>query len=340
MEPYAKEYKRIANYTGLCLVLFIVIFYATNVATAVVAVFIPPFVGEDIYYSLVSVGQMIAYLSSFIIPALILRAILKRSGTLQPPRLELKLPKGSLLLIPAAISLALASAYINSWLLSGFGTSDAYSELLGVSSEPYELYEILIMFVSIAVVPAICEEFLFRGTILSNLLPFGRNAAIVGSAVLFGLMHQNPYQILYTTVAGLILGYAYIKTDSIWCPTIIHFCNNAFSVTEQVIEANCRAEVSAVVIPVMDAVMLFGGLICLAVYLSIDAKRGKVKLKSGSFGVIIEERESFADKPISPRDKLRCFFAPAMIVFVVLALMAAVSTLLMLIFYSGMSEML
>ncbi len=340
MELYAKEYKRIANYTGLCLVLFIVMFYVTNAGMALLSVFIPFSVVEEISYSLLSVGQMIAYLASFIIPAVVLRAILKKGGSLQPLRLDFKLPKISLLLIPAAISLALASAYINSWILSIFDVSEVYSELLGVSSEPYAAYEILLLFLSTAIVPAICEEFLFRGTILSNLMPFGRGVALVGSSVLFGLMHQNPYQILYTTVAGLMLGYAYIKTGSIWCPTLIHLCNNAFSVTEQVIQANCSAEVSAVIIPIMDVAMILGGFICFAVYLAIDAKREKDRLRSGSFGVIIEECDAYEEKPISPREKLRCFFAPGMIVFIVLALIAMVSTLLMLVLLAGTSVML
>ena len=335
MSPYVKDYKRIANCTGLCLCIFIVMFYVTNTAVSVFSV-LPIFMGEDLSYSIISVAQMIAYLSSFIIPAIILRSMLKRFGLLQPLRLDISLPLGSLLLIPAAIALALASSYVNSWLLLPFDISDAYYELLGMSSESYAAYEILIMFVSTAVVPAVCEEFLFRGAVLSSLMPFGRGVALVGSSVLFGLMHQNPYQMLYTTVAGLLIGYAYIKTRSIWCPMIIHFCNNAFSVTEQVIGANCRAEVSAVLLPVMDTLMLLGGFICLAIYLLKEARLRRERLSQGSFGVIIEESDSYAAKPISPADKLRCFFAPGMIVFVVLALISVISTLLLLVLFSGM----
>ena len=334
MDLYKRDYKKIANCTGICLCIFLVAFYFLNTTLSIASAF-TMFMSEDIGFSIISVLQMIAYLASFIVPALILRALLKNAGLQQPSGLKFRLPASSLLLIPAAIAVALASAYLNSWLLSPFDISDAYSELVGTSAEPYAAYEILIMFVSTALVPAVCEEFLFRETILSNLLPFGKGVALVGSSVLFGLMHQNPYQILYTTVAGLLLGYAYIKTRSIWCPMIIHFCNNAFSVTEQVIAVNCRAEVSAVLVPIMDVTMILGGVICLAIYLLRDAKQRRERLCEGSFGKIIEASDSYEAKPISASDKLRCFFAPGMIVFVIFALISAATTLLLLIFASA-----
>lgn len=336
MNLYTKDYIKIANYTGICLCIFLAAFYFLNTNLSIVSVF-AMFMSEDIGYSIISVFQMIAYLASFIVPAIILRALLKKSGLQQPSGLKLRLPASSLLLIPAAIAVALASSYLNSWLLSPFDISDTYSELLGTTGEPYAVYEILLMFISTALVPAVCEEFLFRETILSNLLPFGRGVALVGSSVLFGLMHQNPYQILYTTVAGLLLGYAYIKTRSIWCPMIIHFCNNAFSVTEQVIAANCKAEVSAVLLPIMDILMILGGVICFAIYLLIDAKKGRERLLCGSFGRIIEPSDAYEEKPITPKCKLRCFFAPGMIVFVVFALISMATTLLLLVLLRGVS---
>ena len=173
------------------------------------------------------------------------------------------------------------------------------------------------MFLTGALVPAVCEEFFFRGTILSNLLPFGRGVAIIGSAVVFGLMHQNPYQLIYTTVAGLMLGYAYVETKSIWIPTFIHFFNNAFSASQEIIYANCREGLAEAIVIVMDVFVVFLGIACLIIYKRIASKKKKEKYENGSFSVILESSESYEQKPVVR--KIRCFFSVGMIVFVILA---------------------
>lgn len=332
-----KDYKKIANFTGLCLILFVVMFNVTGVASVLISELIAPFISYDAYYTISSVLSIISYLSSFIVPALILRAILKRFNVLQPMNLEFRLPTSSLLLIPAGIGVTMTLAYVNSLLLSFLDISDAYAELVGGTNTVYTAYQILLLYVSTALVPAVCEEFLFRGTILANLRPFGQGVAIVVSSVLFGLMHQNPYQLLYTTAAGFVLGYAYVKTRSIWCPTLIHFFNNAFSVTEQVILSNAKAEVANIVIPIMDVGIIVVGFICFAVFLAIDAKKQRGKYRDGSFGVLLEESESYTQRRISSRSKLRFFTAPGMIIFVIVALSSVVMTLAMLMLLSGVS---
>ena len=331
MDLHTRDYKKIANYTGLCLCIFLVAFFILNILSSMTSVF-GGLAGEDIDYTVLSVAQMISYLVSFIVPAVVLRAMLSREALAPRQRLELRLPPSSLLLIPAALAVSISAAYINSLLLSPLNLTDAYMELWGTTDEPYKAYEIFIMFISTALVPAVCEELLFRETILSSLLPFGKGVATVFSAVLFGLMHQNPYQILYTTVMGVILGYAYIKTRSIWCPMIIHFCNNAFSVLEQVISANCSEEVSALVIPLLDVIIIIGGLSCLVIYLLRDAKQSRERLRGGSFGRLIEMCDDYEAKPVSPANKLKCFFAPWMTVYVIIALLSSLLTVPLLLF--------
>ena len=50
--------------------------------------------------------------------------------------------------------------------------------------------------------------------------------AIIFSALLFGLIHGNTGQLLYTTIMGLILGYIVVKTNSIKYAVIIHIIQN------------------------------------------------------------------------------------------------------------------
>lgn len=337
LDFHERDYRRIANRTGICLLIFIGMFNATGVVAILLSELIFPFLPYEIYYTLSSVLSIISYLVSFIVPALILRAMLKKQDILQPMHLVPRLPVSSLWLIPAGIGVTMTLVYANSLLLGFLDISDAYSELVAETQTIYEPYQIVLLYISTALVPAFCEEFLFRATVLSNLRPFGQGVAIVVSSVLFGLMHQNPYQLLYTTAAGLFLGYAYVKTNSIWCPTLIHFFNNAFSVTEQVIKANANEGVADIVVFIMDVSVMVIGFASFAVFLSLDRRKQKRKYERGSFGVLLEEDGAFEQRPLSSMAKLKHFFAPGMIIFVVVSLLSVVATLSMLMIMAGVA---
>jgi membrane protease YdiL (CAAX protease family) len=90
---------------------------------------------------------------------------------------------------------------------------------------------LLITLFHIAVVPAICEEILFRGYILRNfersMLPI---TAIILSGVIFGLFHVRFTQFIPLATIGMVLAWLTIVTKSIWPAVIAHFVNNAGSV--------------------------------------------------------------------------------------------------------------
>jgi membrane protease YdiL (CAAX protease family) len=82
----------------------------------------------------------------------------------------------------------------------------------------------------VGVLPSLCEEWTFRGGLLSTLESvFGRKRAIVIGAIIFGLFHQNITQVFYTTMIGMLLTYLTLLTRSIWPAVIIHFVNNGMS---------------------------------------------------------------------------------------------------------------
>jgi len=83
----------------------------------------------------------------------------------------------------------------------------------------------------VAIVPAFCEEILFRGYVLSNfqrsMLPW---VAIVLSGLLFGLYHVRLTQLIPLSVLGMLLAWMTIRTGSIWPAVVAHFVNNASAV--------------------------------------------------------------------------------------------------------------
>lgn len=83
---------------------------------------------------------------------------------------------------------------------------------------------------SIAVVPALTEEFAIRGAILQPLRKYGDKFAIIASAFVFAILHGNLVQAPFAFIAGLGIGYAVCITGSVWTGVLIHFCNNLYSV--------------------------------------------------------------------------------------------------------------
>ncbi len=70
------------------------------------------------------------------------------------------------------------------------------------------------------------EEFIFRKQIIDHTRMYGEKAAIVVSAVLFGLFHGNLSQMFYACALGMLLGYLYVRTGTIRYGFYLHMFVN------------------------------------------------------------------------------------------------------------------
>lgn len=83
-----------------------------------------------------------------------------------------------------------------------------------------------------ALVPAICEELAFRGFIFGGLVrERGKLRAVVLTAIMFGISHGVLQQSIAASIMGLALGWITLRTGSIIPCILIHFTNNALSVS-------------------------------------------------------------------------------------------------------------
>lgn len=79
----------------------------------------------------------------------------------------------------------------------------------------------------LAIIPAICEELLFRGVILQGLRRnFKEPLAIFLSALMFALMHGSLQQFIYPLILGIIFGLIFVRGNSVIYSIIAHFVNN------------------------------------------------------------------------------------------------------------------
>lgn len=108
-------------------------------------------------------------------------------------------------------------------------------ELIPMPDAIKKLFETLfkntwLSFVLISLVGPIMEELLMRGIILDGLLnQLKPKQAILFSALLFGIIHLNPWQFIPAFAVGLVLGWIYWQTQSLWPCIFIHVLNNTLS---------------------------------------------------------------------------------------------------------------
>ena len=90
----------------------------------------------------------------------------------------------------------------------------------------------ILAFGVIVVGAPVLEELLFRGMILSGLLRNHRPWVAIGqSALLFGIIHLNPAQSVNAVFMGLLLGWLYYRTRSLWLCMGLHALNNLLAFT-------------------------------------------------------------------------------------------------------------
>ena len=119
----------------------------------------------------------------------------------------------------------IAASYMDAFF-RGIGIDYARPEV----ENPEGIFGFLLTFIATAIVPALLEEFAFRGIILGSLRKFGDTFALIASSICFGVLHSNFEQIPFAFFVGLFLGFAVLKTGSLRVSIAVHFYNNLVSV--------------------------------------------------------------------------------------------------------------
>jgi ABC-2 type transport system permease protein/sodium transport system permease protein len=116
----------------------------------------------------------------------------------------------------------------------GFGTIDLQkTAALEEAKSRFREVPFWLIFLTSALIPAICEEFFFRGFVLSafrsRLHP---TRAVIYSALLFGVFHVVNGNVLSierfapTAILGLALGFLAVRSGSLWPGILLHAIHN------------------------------------------------------------------------------------------------------------------
>lgn len=138
------------------------------------------------------------------------------------------------------------------WVLNQFGLSAmAALEAASITSTGFS------MFLYVTLLGPISEELLFRGVLLRLLKPWGKQTAIVISALMFGAFHGNIIQIPFAFLVGLVLGYVTVEY-SIWWAIVLHIFNN-------LVMSDLLGRIMGLLPEMAGTVLLYGILIVAAV---------------------------------------------------------------------------
>ena len=97
---------------------------------------------------------------------------------------------------------------------------------------PTSVIGYIVVVIVFAILPAIVEEFIYRGVVFNGLRKTHKPvAAILLSALIFTLMHLNIHQFVYQYIMGVILACLAYFTGSILYSMVFHLVNNFLVVT-------------------------------------------------------------------------------------------------------------
>ena len=152
------------------------------------------------------------------------REVFNLNGVLSQPALFARI----MYVIGICIALMVFSSSILSYLTAGLVELGFDTGI--VSYPDVQGGYFVVGLVVLAILPAISEELLTRGILLTSLKKGGYIYGILMSGLLFAIMHGNPLQLIHQFLLGAIFGYIVVVSNSILPAILGHFFNNFLSV--------------------------------------------------------------------------------------------------------------
>lgn len=130
----------------------------------------------------------------------------------------------------SVIILAIATGQFLNDLINGLHLNDLFTGYSEVSEQAFSGQPVGLMILVVGIIGPICEELMFHGIVFHRLKDWVKpQAAIVISALLFGIYHGNVVQFFYATCMGVMLAIIYDKTGTLWISIVAHIVANLWS---------------------------------------------------------------------------------------------------------------
>ena len=167
----------------------------------------------------------------------------------------------------------LCLSQLNTWFLdwlAKFGYVDTPIKIPSLDG-----FGIVGVIITVALLPAIFEEVIFRGLLLKGMKSFGTVGAVLLNGALFALYHQNPAQTMYQFCCGCAFAFVAIRAGSI-LPTILsHFINNALIIVLLKFNAADIQGTALVVVLIVSILCLIASLVWLLFFDKAEKGNGE-----------------------------------------------------------------
>ena len=250
---YRNTFRRVHPFTRM-LLLALMMFVGLIVVLGLGLIIAIPLLGQEVLtllgggdvdpdnISIMRYFQILSHVGLFIVPSIVFVVVVSRRPihfleASRRPRLWpfilvslimfAALPMvGFLTQINQALHLPDALQSIENWMRN---TEAAAEEITRRFLIMHTWQDFAVNLLMIAIIPAIGEEFIFRGIIQKQFAEWTRNrhVAVLITAILFSAMHLQFFSFLPRVWLGIILGYMLVYSGNIWFPVLAHFVNNA-----------------------------------------------------------------------------------------------------------------
>ena len=158
--------------------------------------------------------------------------------------------------------------WLNDQVLSQFGSiRDSLDEISEKAQSQQaimlsgNLWEAAINFILLGLIVPLCEEFLFRGGIQRYLIQASKKVwvGVLTTGFIFALIHAEFDGFLVRFAMGVLLGYVFVWTGSIWSSILLHAAYNLTGIAITYIDnAYHWNEDFSVVMPILGFVLSLG----------------------------------------------------------------------------------
>lgn len=188
---------------------------------------------NSLYINYLKLMQLFSAVGLFILPILIYSYLVGFDLNFRAvKRQNILLVFAIMLLIPPFISLLLEwNMQIQVPIFFSYldrDTEDLVKAFLKMNNISDLLYTLLV----VAVIPALGEELFFRGYLQKKIGVFLKNShlSIIITSFLFSAIHLHFHGLIPRFFLGMLLGYLFFWSRSLWVPIFAHFINNAVAI--------------------------------------------------------------------------------------------------------------
>ncbi|MEM6395781.1 MAG: type II CAAX endopeptidase family protein [Bacteroidota bacterium] len=216
-------------------------------------------------------GQIIIHFFSFTITSVLVGWLAYKAEWLQElgltSRINIRGAGSGILLLVFLLPVASVMQYINVQL----DLSEAALQQEALSNNLLRnvvlgesMVEFITLFIAVAILPALGEELLFRGLIQGKILPLfieNKHLQVILAGLLFSVMHLEMAGILPRWILGIAFGYAFLWSQSLWAPILMHLTFNGIQAVSVYSSGEFQADTEVIALPQVVWILAGAGLL-------------------------------------------------------------------------------